>query len=320
MKKILVVGDAMIDRHIYGETDRMSPEAPVPVVQHCREDWALGAAANVAAHITVAGMQCFFAYKATSPLGLELMSSKNTPSTFGGKHKPEWIRFANMAADRNILLRPLNTSVPTPVTIKTRIWSNSQQVCRIDEEDTSPPDASLEQDWAESIIRIIEENNIPVVVFSDYNKGTLTDEIIDQVCDYCRQNGVLTLLDPKRPSFHKLNWVDFIKPNVKEVESTNLSAEECSSLLGETFLINTLGKDGIAVYRGGEKIFDCPTEAKEVVDVCGCGDTVTALLAIAFAKGYDMPEAVRSANKGASFTIRHKGCYVLTKKEIIECL
>lgn len=318
-KKILVVGDAMIDRHIYGQTDRMSPEAPVPVVQHCREEWALGAAANVAAHITAAGMQCFFAYKATTPLGMELMETE-ARSTFGGVYKPEWIKFTNMASDKNILLRPLGTSAPSPVTIKTRIWSNNQQVCRIDEEDLTPPDADLEKKWIESIVRIIEDNNIHVAAFSDYNKGTLTDEIIDGVCDYCRHSGVITLLDPKRPSFHRLNGVDFIKPNVKEVESTNLSALECSDLLEQTFLINTLGKDGIAVYQGGEKIFDCPTEAREVVDVCGCGDTVTALLAMAFAKGYDMPEAVRAANKGASFTIKHKGCYVLTKKEIIECL
>jgi D-beta-D-heptose 7-phosphate kinase/D-beta-D-heptose 1-phosphate adenosyltransferase len=318
--KILVVGDAMIDRHIYGQTSRMSPEAPVPVVHHHEEEWALGAAANVASHITSAGMQCFFAYKATTPTNLKLMSSKGVQSSLGGRHKPEWMRFANMAADNNILLRPLHTAKPTPITIKTRIWSNGQQICRIDEEDVSRPDSEFEKLWIESLIDIIEQNAPRVVVFSDYNKGTLTDEIIDRVSAHCSMRGIVTILDPKRPSFPSLKNVHIIKPNVREVELTNLSPSDCSRILEDTTLINTLGKDGMAAWCHGDLIFECRTEASEVVDVCGCGDTVTALLAIATAKGYGMGAAIKSANKGASFTIKHKGCYVLTKKEIMQCL
>lgn len=291
----------MIDRHIYGDTNRISPEAPVPVVLHRGEELALGAAANVASHITTAGMECLFAYKGTD-----------------AKCRGEnWRRFVNMSAERNILLRPLYTLKETPITIKTRIWSNGQQVCRIDEENVSKPDDETEQIWITCLQDLILHNNPDVVVFSDYNKGTLTNTIIDEIASGCI---VPTILDPKRPSFHCLDSVDFIKPNVKEVELTNLTPVECSQKLKSTYLINTLGKDGMAVYQNGELVFECPTEAAEVVDVCGCGDTVTALLAIALAKRYDIHDAVRCANKGASFTIKHKGCYVLTREEIMLCL
>jgi len=308
-EKILVVGDAMMDRHIYGSTERISPEGPVPVVLKHDEEWALGAAANVAAHITAADIECFLAFRTCHP----------------GNVKPKQLKFVDMCSEKGIGLRPLRDPRSPPLTLKTRIWSNGQQVCRIDEEDVRRPSEELELEWVRTIVDIIDHHEIDAVIFSDYNKGTLTNKIIRGVAGACGDRKIITVLDPKRPSFWKCREVDLIKPNRVELAATNMTAEECSSVLGEsgrdggTWLVNTLGKDGMAVYRNGELIMTCPTVAQDVVDVCGCGDTVTALLAVALMRGFEIKEAVRVANCGASFTIRHKGCYVLTRKEMEVC-
>ncbi len=297
---ILVVGDAMLDHHVYGNTNRTSPEAPVPVVSKQREEWVLGAAANVAAHITSAGVDCMMAFKTHAPNGSE--------------------RFYNMCADKHILTRPLFFDDDCPITVKTRIWSQGQQVCRIDHENADPPNGDLECQWISEIGKIIKDHPVKVVVFSDYNKGALTDGMIYNISQLCRERGVPTVLDPKRPSFYKIKGLNMVKPNVRELDSTNMSPKECSAEMGDCWLIHTLGRDGMAVYYDGGEQYRCPTVAEEVVDVCGCGDTVTALLAIATMRGARIQSATKAANKGASFTIKHKGCYVPTPAEMEICL
>lgn len=300
---ILVCGDAMIDHHVYGNTNRTSPEAPVPVVLKEREEWVLGAAANVAAHITSAGVDCMLAFKTHSRLGSYIDS-----------------RFYTMCADKKILTRPLYFSKECPTTVKTRIWSQGQQVCRIDHENVDPPAGDLECQWISEIGKIIKEHPIKVVVFSDYNKGALTDGMIYNISRLCQERNVPTVLDPKRPSFYKIKGLTMVKPNVRELNSTNMSPRECSAEMGGCWLIHTLGPDGMVVYYDGGEQYRCPTVAEEVVDVCGCGDTVTALLAIATMRGARIQSATKAANKGASFTIKHKGCYVLSKDEMEICL
>lgn len=297
---ILVVGDAMLDHHVYGSTDRTSPEAPVPVVSKEREEWALGAAANVAAHITAAGICCMLAFKTNAPRGNE--------------------RFYNMCADKRILTRPMLFDEDCPMTVKTRIWSQGQQVCRIDHENATPPGGDLECKWIAEIKKIIEEHPIEVVVFSDYDKGTLTDALIFNVAQFCLDRDIHTILDPKRPSFYKIKGLSMAKPNVRELNSTNLSPQECSMQMGDCWLVHTLGKDGMVMYHEGVEQYRCPTVAEEVVDVCGCGDTVTALLAISLMHGKRTQSAMKAANMGASFTIKHKGCYVPTTEEMETCL
>lgn len=300
---ILIVGDAMLDRHVYGDTERISPEAPVPVVKWQDSEWALGAAANVAAHVSSAGEDCFFAFK------------------FDGKYRDDHPRtFQEKCTARGIMLRPLLMDL-CPLTVKTRVWSNGQQVCRIDQENTDVPSDALQKRWIAQLTDIVDNHEIDVVVFSDYDKGALTDNIIWEVSHHCRKRGVPTILDPKRPSFYELSKVDVIKPNRLELKSTNMLADECSAKLGaDTWLVNTLGAEGMVVYRGGVEELRCPTVAEEVVDVCGCGDTVTALLALAMREGFEIASAVEAANKGASLTIKHKGCYVPTREEIEKCL
>jgi rfaE bifunctional protein kinase chain/domain len=225
-----------------------------------------------------------------------------------------------MCVNKDIKRIPLLFDLYTDITTKTRIWSQGQQICRIDKEDTRSPSRNLELQWIAKLSKLIEKEDIKIVIFSDYNKGTLTDSLINELTEICNRRKIKTILDPKRPSFYSIRGLTTTKPNVRELAATNLSPIECSKEMVSTWLIHTLGKDGIAVYRHGEKIFACPTVSKEVIDVCGCGDTVTAMIALSFLDNNSIGDAVKAANKGASFTITHKGCYILTKDEIEVCL
>jgi len=301
---ILVLGDAMLDRHWYGRTERISPEAPVPVVDFDKEIWSLGAAANVAAHITTAGIGCMFAYKESCPGDLV-------------KDTTDWTRFVNMCCEKGILLRPMCTEKACPVTLKTRVWSNGQQIVRIDNENRDK--FEVNEGWKTYILSLFRDYDIKIVIFSDYDKGTLSDWLINEISAYCYVQDIPTLLDPKRPTFHKLRNLSIVKPNRREVSATNLTAAECSAELRDTWLVHTLGSEGMAVYKQGSLEWSCPTVAREVVEVCGCGDTVTALLALSIYRGLNIKQAVLAANKGASFTIRHEGCYIPDRDEIKEC-
>ena len=304
-KPILVLGDAMIDYHLYGSSDRISPEAPVPIVKAIEEQYSLGAAGNVAAHITSAGYPCVFAYKVNKK-----------PSKSDASHSLLDI----LLQEANIKPFTLEHPKRAPITIKRRIWSNSQQICRIDEEDVATPNRNLEYEWVESIYRLINEKQFGAVIISDYNKGTLTDTMIMQIANHCKGLGIPTILDPKRPMFYKIEDLTIVKPNKSELDSTTLSLVQCSRRLKNTYLVNTLGKDGMVVYQNGRELCSCPTIAKNVYDVTGCGDSCAAVMGIGLYQGLDIEEVMKAANKAASFTIRNLGCYVLTKEEIEESL
>lgn len=298
--RILVVGDGMLDVHLFGHSERISPEAPVPVITMDQESISLGGASNVAAHITAAGIRTTFAYKAAN--GVDHLS------------------FASACSARGMKTHPLIYPKQIPVTTKKRIWSGKQQVCRVDCENTDELPLEIALTWLKQIVALTEQEDIKIIILSDYNKGTLSDELIQYIASYGAECGIKVILDPKRPTFYKIKNLFAVKPNNKELLSTNLSPVECSKKMGMTYLIHTKGKDGMSVYQNGNVVFECPTVAKEVFDVTGCGDSVSAVLGIALFNDLDIQKAVVAANKAASYTITHIGCYVLNHKEITECL
>lgn len=298
--RILVIGDSMIDEHWFGESERLSPEGPIPIVKINKKILSLGAAANVASHIASAGIPNDFTYKATS--------------------SPEFIGFGRRCLSLGISTTPLLFSEGIPLTTKTRIWSGKQQICRIDEENTEFPTEIREKIWFDNIKMLIGAGPVNIVILSDYNKGTLSDNLIQKIATYCKRKKIITILDPKRPSFCTIKDLYMVKPNIRELTATNLTPEECSKMLGSTYLIHTLGKDGMSGYKKGSQLFHYPTVAKEVYDVTGAGDSVTALFGIAFYKGLNIIQAVKAANRAASYTVQHIGCYVLNRKEIDECI
>ncbi len=303
MDKILVVGDALIDTNIVGECHRLSPEGPWPILKAEHESNTLGGAANVAAHIVNAGLDCIFAYK-TADCG----------------PNPAQNLLSEMLEEKGVVEHPLFCSSRFPIPTKKRILAGHHQICRIDYEDPEPPDKKIQFDWYKMLVALIEKEDISVILLSDYNKGTLTDNLIQMLANHYFSRPRMILLDPKRPSFVKLRRLYLIKPNGREVPATNMTAEEISHDLQQTYLVNTIGKDGVKVWRDGQELFSYSSVAEQVVDVCGAGDAFFALLGIALANGHPIESAVLSGNQASAYAIAHHGTYVLTPDEIKNCL
>jgi len=302
MDKILVVGDAIIDTNIVGECHRLSPEGPWPILKAEGETSTLGGAANVAAHIANSDIECIFAFKLSEdPCGEEC-------------------GFLETLEKKYIVPFPLRCDGVFPISTKKRILAGHHQTCRVDYENTDPPDKKTQFEWYKKLMGVIRSHNISIVVLSDYNKGTLTDELIQMITNECFMSGVKVLLDPKRPSFVKLRRLYVIKPNGKEIPATNMTAENVSLDLGQTFLVNTIGKDGVKIWQDGQEIHTLPSVATNVVDVCGCGDSFHAVMSIALQHGFEISQAVKAGNRAAAYAISHHGTYVLTPNEIEVCL
>jgi D-beta-D-heptose 7-phosphate kinase/D-beta-D-heptose 1-phosphate adenosyltransferase len=309
VKKIIVIGDAMRDIDIHGSSTRLSPEAPIPVVDvpHDKESIKkLGGAINVALQIAKAGFGCIFAYKTYKD---------NIRDIQDEDHEDLAIQIQSYG----IQICELNTKERHFVTRKTRIWSNGQQITRIDCEHRIPPNLEMQNKWINDLTIAI--NDAKVVVFSDYDKGTLTNHIIESIATYCAKYNIPVILDPKRPNFHKIKNLTIVKPNEKELKATGLSVSECSKKMGNTYVINTLAENGIVVYQNGDKILEQSIDGSEVKDVVGCGDNVCSMLAICQYKDLPLEVAIIAANKAASsFGVKHTGSYILSKGEVNNCI
>jgi D-beta-D-heptose 7-phosphate kinase/D-beta-D-heptose 1-phosphate adenosyltransferase len=203
-----------------------------------------------------------------------------------------------------------------PTTVKTRVWSGNQQVVRYDKENTEQPSTIEMLSWIKRIQTCIIEDKINTVVFSDYNKGTLTDNIIQTITSVCNELGsIITILDPKRPTFHEINGLTIVKPNAKEMKKSGLTPENCSHEMHDTYVVNTRGKYQTLIAHNGTLLEHVPTSDQEVIDVCGAGDVHCAVLALAFDKE-NIIEAVSAANVAASTSVLHRGCYNLSQKEL----
>lgn len=295
---ILVIGDAIVDKHVFGSVSRISPEAPVPIID-VKElpRFSLGAAGYVAAQIAKVE-ECIFAYK-----------------TYLSDDGFLW----NLCSQANVNPAPLYMGTETgPMTLKERVWAGNQQICRIDREKTNKPQQEIIEKWIDNIITIINCRDVKIVIFSDYDKGTLTDFLIQQITDHCKQKDIKTILDPKRYSYWGLQNLTIIKPNAKEIAITNMTPKDISSYIEATYLVNTLGKNGIKVWKNGSFLFEEKTFAKEheVIDVCGSGDIVSAFLAIGLHVGLPLSQIIHLASLAAAENTKHIGCHILEKKQI----
>ena len=303
---ILVIGDAMIDSHIFGEVDRISPEAPVPVVVEQETSHTLGGAANVAAQLSVAADKVILAYK-------------NIRCSVGGEKET----LKKLLDSKNIighkLWKDVDKSNPC-VPVKQRIWVRNQQICRVDKENTEKPNQHEEHEWIESIWSLIKDEEIDKVIFSDYDKGTLTDNMITYLATKCHMRGIITVLDPKRHTFPTLDFLTIVKPNDKELLSTGMkTATEVSKNMLNTIVVKTSGPNETIIALNGETIDLISPENVNVVDTCGAGDVHIAVLTLKF-DGKNIKDAVVAANMAAGMSVKHVGCYTLTSEEVAECL
>jgi D-beta-D-heptose 7-phosphate kinase/D-beta-D-heptose 1-phosphate adenosyltransferase len=304
--RVLVVGDVMIDRYIVGDVERISPEAPVPVLRQAREYSRPGGAANVAMNLAGLGLQ----------------------TTLAG-----FVGHDGMAQELRALM--LNSGVDVsglvagslPTIAKTRVVSRTQQLMRIDVESREKPTAEDEAALRASAVAAVAKAD--AVVLSDYAKGALSNALCRAVIDAARAKGVPVLADPKTRDLSKYSGSTTICPNLNELSmatgvdahATELLLDAGRALLADldiAFLTVTMSEKGIQVlHRDGSGEYHSPARAREVFDVSGAGDTVIATLAAGLAGGLKIDSAVELANVAAGIVVAKLGTVPVAAHEIV---
>jgi D-glycero-beta-D-manno-heptose-7-phosphate kinase len=296
--KILVVGDVMLDRYWFGDVERISPEAPVPVVLVGTKDERLGGAANVAINASSLGAQ----------LCLMGVVGNDEPG-----HTVEAL--LEKSGVRSRLLKDPNF----PTTVKLRVVARQQQLVRIDfEERPSPEQLTTKMELFEQ-----EYANHDVVLFSDYGKGSL--EHVAEMIALCKNAGKTTLVDPKGDDYGKYAGASVLTPNRSEFKQvmgswkTEAQLIEKAQILRERLslgaLLLTRSEEGMTLFTA-EGSFHVPAQAREVFDVSGAGDTVIATLACAVASGMSLPDSVTLANKAGGVVVGKLGTAVILPEEL----
>ena len=301
---VLVVGDLMLDRFVWGEVSRISPEAPVPVVEVQKETMLLGGAANVANNIRAMGGGCILGGVAgDDDAGDSLVSLA---------------RETGISTDAVV-----RDSGPT--TVKTRIVARGQQVVRVDREERRGPEGAILESVKAAFARAVPSAGC--VVVSDYAKGVITHDIMTSLTSLASIHGVPLLIDPKPSNMDLYRGVTMLTPNsleagamsgieISDDDTLELAASRIMSNLAADAVLITRGSAGMGLLQKGKPLFTIPTMAREVFDVTGAGDTVIATFAMGIANGLDMPEAAWLANMAAGIVVGKVGTATVSGSEL----
>jgi D-beta-D-heptose 7-phosphate kinase/D-beta-D-heptose 1-phosphate adenosyltransferase len=308
-KRLIVLGDLMLDEYIWGKANRISPEAPVPVVEVERESIRLGGAGNVVNNLVSLDASPF----AVGVIGRDEASERLS------------------AEMRKLSLDPTGL-VHDPsrrTTVKTRIIAHHQQVVRADRESRLPVSEAMAREVVAAFRRRLDETD--GIVISDYDKGAITPFILDQVLAAARENGVPVFLDPKIRNFKHYSPVTLLKPNQREAEQvTGIEIVDGESLfaVGQKIiqtvrcehLLITRGEHGMALFSSGGEVWQIPAVARDVYDVTGAGDTVMAVLSLAMVSGATPLEAAVLANYAAGIVVAKVGTATASREEILAAI
>ncbi len=312
-QRILVIGDLMLDRYIYGTVERISPEAPVPVIRTQDERNMPGGAANVAYNVqALGGCAMLCGVLGQDAAGQDLLQVLNRKG---------------IDASAILSLPGLQT------TVKTRIIAERQQVARVDCEDRLKlAGAALQSLCRQASLAVRQASG---VIIEDYSKGAISQELLKTVLSAARRSGVPVALDPKHDSNFKLKGLSVVTPNRKEAFALAGLPEEppCANPLADSalirvaekllkqwlpdFLVITLGAQGMLLARAGQAPIHIPTVAREVFEVSGAGDTVIAALALSLSAGASAGTAVQMANCAAGVVVGKLGTAVCTAEELL---
>jgi rfaE bifunctional protein kinase chain/domain len=305
-RRVLVLGDVMLDAFIWGRVARISPEAPVPVVEVTGQSFHLGGAGNVAANVRSLGGHAVLA------------------GTIGRDHAGRHIE--EVLAEQGIEPRLVFTDVGRPTTVKTRIVAHGQQVVRTDREDAGDIAESAERALLEALRAELPE--AAALVISDYQKGTLTASLLRRTLARARRRRVPVLVDPKLRHFRLYRGATVVTPNQLEAEqATGLrlsddgerreAGRRILALLACRAVVVTRGEHGLSLFERGRAPVEVPTAAREVFDVTGAGDSVIATMALALAAGATLREAAILANCAAGVVVGKVGTAQVTPSELL---
>jgi D-beta-D-heptose 7-phosphate kinase/D-beta-D-heptose 1-phosphate adenosyltransferase len=305
--RVLVVGDIILDHYIQGSADRLSPEAPVPVVWAKKEKYVLGGASNVSHNIAAMSATAYMC------------------GVVGKDHNG--YKVIDLLHDKKIKTDYVFESTTRPTTLKTRVVANHQQIVRIDWEETG----HLPADLNERIVKAVKEriNDIDVVIIEDYGKGVINPHLLTDLVALCREHKKIITVDPKDEHFDYYQGVTSLTPNLKEAAyfvdfkvKTDEDIDRCGKaimdrLQSESLLI-TLGDKGMKLFRKDGSTFHLPTFAQEVFDVSGAGDTVIAIFSLALGTGATFEEAAALSNLAAGIVVGKLGTAVTDPEELAQ--
>ncbi len=308
--KVGVIGDVMLDTYMWGQVDRISPEAPVPVVSLHKKEYRIGGAGNVA-------LNC-------QSLGAQVSVLSVTGDDTEGMLLNEL--FESNTIDTSYLVK----STDRITTSKTRIISRNQQMMRLDAEVINDLNGEEETALLSNIQGYISKVDPDIIIFEDYNKGVLTESLISKVIQLCKQAGVLTAVDPKRKNFFSYRQADIFKPNLKEVkEGLNLLMDditqpllqnihaELEQLLHHQISFITLSEKGV-YYQTGSRSGIIPSHLRNISDVSGAGDTVIAVASMVYAATKNVHLMAEIANIAGGLVCEEVGTVTISKEKLLQ--
>lgn len=303
--KVVVVGDIMLDNYWWGDVERISPEGPVPVVALHKRESRLGGAANVA-------------------LNCKALGAKVTLASIVGDDK-DGALLTSLAKDAGINTELIQTSIHRPTTSKTRVISRNQQMMRLDEEVTDELYWEEEHPFIDAVLKFIQIQKPDVLIFEDYNKGLLKENVIERITDHCVETNTITAVDPKKNNFLAYKHVTIFKPNLKEVREglhiplenvTTESLIEVHEKLKEnlqhqvTFI--TLSEKGV-FYNSTSAAGIIPSHIRNIADVSGAGDTVIATASLVYAISRDVALMAGISNLAGGLVCEQVGVVPIDK-------
>lgn len=307
-QRILVVGDVMIDRYLDGRVERISPEAPVPVMRLGKEDNRLGGAANVALNVKALGATPLLAGAVGDDANGEL--------------------FRELLAAHGLTDEFIVTDPSRVTTVKTRLVAQKQQLIRVDREDTHPFEGAAAGAMLGTIEAMLETQPADLMLLQDYNKGVLSPSVIEQLLELRERFSISSVVDPKDRNFWAYQHVGLFKPNLREIqqqldfpvlpnhESLDRAAAVIFDRLRCAAVMITLSEHGIYVHNGRSSII-YPTNARSVADVSGAGDTVISVAACGLAAGMPLGEVAQLANLAGAQVIAKSGVVAVDFQELL---
>ena len=308
--RVLIIGDVMIDSYVWGKVSRISPEAPVPVVAVSKKEIRLGGAANVALNIQAMG---------AIPLLCSVVGEDQNGAAF-----------LSLLKNNKMTGEGIIRSAKRVTTVKTRIIGNNHQLLRIDEEMESGISSADEEKLFAKINSLVKSKKADVIIFEDYNKGTITAELIRRVIQLAKQNNIPTVVDPKKSNFYEYKGVSLFKPNLKELREGTKEDFDADDIIAfnkgmDKFkkkqeieaLMVTLSEKGIYINSGKDKKI-IPAHARSISDVSGAGDTVVSIAALCIALKLSPVFTAALANLGGGLVCESVGVVPVDKEKLLQ--
>jgi rfaE bifunctional protein kinase chain/domain len=305
--KVLIVGDVMLDSYIWGAVERISPEAPVPIVNVKKKDFRLGGAANVALNVLSLG---------ATPILCALIGEDD-----------EGKKLLQRMEERGMSIEGVIVSADRPTTVKTRVIASHQHVVRVDDESDQEVNAKEEQSMMERISKLLPQ--CQVVIFEDYDKGAINPSIIEKTVALSVKHHIPTVVDPKKRNFLAYKNVTLFKPNLKElreglktevVASNQNQVEQATAALKEKLqargVMVTLSEHGVYIDLDNQKI-KLAAHQREIADVSGAGDTVVSVAALCIALKLDAKTIASLSNLAGGLVCQHVGVVPIEKNELM---